>query len=178
MQYSRSWIELESGQSVCIIRNPEKRSDATRQNYCHVFWVDHLKTRNHLYAFKKTKKQQQQYTHCKLVVGVNGSFPHRSGIVKTLHVVGFVEAAVVRQGRWSLKWKKERKVLWASHKSLRRVEHSVDWLDNLVGDRFVLQTRWNLKDWLHCETLDIWTRLLRKQTLFPDFHSISPHQNQ
>lgn len=105
MQYSRSWIELESGQSVCIIRNPEKRSDATRQNYCHVFWVDHLKTRNQLYAFKKTKKQQQ-YTHCKLVVGVNGSFPHRSGIVKTLHVVGFVEAAVVRQGRWSLKWKK------------------------------------------------------------------------
>lgn len=32
-------------------------------------------------------------THSKLIVGVHRSFPHRSGIVETLHVVGFVEAA-------------------------------------------------------------------------------------
>lgn len=36
------------------------------------------------------------------------------------------------------------------------------WLYNLVRDRFVLQPGGNLKNWLHCETLDIWSRSLRK----------------
>lgn len=31
-------------------------------------------------------------THNKLIVGVDWSFPHRSGIVETLHIVGLVEA--------------------------------------------------------------------------------------
>lgn len=33
-------------------------------------------------------------THGKLIVGVHWSFPHRSGIVETLHIVGLVEAGV------------------------------------------------------------------------------------
>lgn len=31
-------------------------------------------------------------THSKLIVWVHGSFPHRSGIVKALHIVGLIEA--------------------------------------------------------------------------------------
>lgn len=38
-------------------------------------------------------------THSELIVWVHRSFPHRSGIVKTLHIVGLVEAAHgVRKG--------------------------------------------------------------------------------
>lgn len=56
---------------------------------------------------KKPKTKQQQYTDCKLIVGVYRSFPHGSGVVETLHVVGFVEAAVGRQGQFKVgKWGK------------------------------------------------------------------------
>ena len=40
---------------------------------------------------------KRKKTHSKLIVGVHGSFPHRSGIVKTLHVVGLVEAARLKK---------------------------------------------------------------------------------
>jgi len=38
--------------------------------------------------------QFKRVTHSKLIVWVHRSFPHRPGIVKTLHVVGLVEATL------------------------------------------------------------------------------------
>lgn len=60
---------------------------------------------------QKLLKYSHGPTHNKLIVGIHRSFPHRSGIVKTLHVVGLVEAASgVRRGKHRLKLKKRGKI--------------------------------------------------------------------
>lgn len=43
-------------------------------------------------------------THSKLIVGVYRSFPHRSGVVETLHVVGLVEARRGREFQVQMTW--------------------------------------------------------------------------
>lgn len=41
---------------------------------------------------KRVSLSVSSITHSKLVVGIYRSFPHRSGVVETLHIVGLVEA--------------------------------------------------------------------------------------
>lgn len=64
-------------------------------------------------------------THSKLIVGVHRSFPHRSGVMKALHVVGLVEAAHgvwrARQRLKSNKWNKinnsQKKEMWLEYQN-------------------------------------------------------------
>lgn len=105
-------------------------------------------------------------THSKLVVGVHGSFPHRSGIVKSLHVVGLVEAKLCKKRDKETCRVPSKEIKYKYHFThltlWKYVELKQHWLDDLVRDRFVLQTRRDLEDWLHCKTLDVWIRTLRK----------------
>lgn len=61
-------------------------------------------------------------THSELIVGVDWSFPHRSGIVETLHIVGLVEAGGGERRRNSqAKMKRDDKRECTFHRQLHLI---------------------------------------------------------
>lgn len=61
-------------------------------------------------------------THSELIVGVHWSFPHRSGIVETLHIVGLVEAGGgERRGKFQAKTKRDDKRECSFHRQLHLI---------------------------------------------------------
>lgn len=127
-----------------------------------------IKWNHYKMAAVKVELSTEAITHSKLIVGIDWSFPHRSGIVETLHIVGLVEAGGgERWGKFQAKIKCDDKRVCSFHRQLQLiiikwVTYVFYWLDNLVRDRFALQPGGDLKNWLHCETLDVWSGSLRK----------------
>lgn len=64
----------------------------------------------------------EDITHSELIVGVDWSFPHGSGIVETLHVVGLVEAGGgERRGKFQAKMKRDEKRGCSFHRQLHLI---------------------------------------------------------